>query len=152
MFLYDLDPEQQDAFFALLRRLVQADDTLASEEQKARVLLRRETGRDGLPDPESISLEEAFSSLTERSDQIAVLLELLLVAHVDGEYHPEENHLILDLADQFDVSMERLEQLKNWALRQVSLIREAEQLRRTDEPISDESPSVEASEAVPATE
>jgi uncharacterized tellurite resistance protein B-like protein len=147
MFLYDLNPQQQDAFFALLRRLVQADNTLVSEEQKARVLLRRETGRDDLPNPESISLEEAVSSLTERKDQIAVLLELLLVAHVDGEYHPEENHLILDLADQFDVSMERLEQLKNWALRQVSLIREAEQLRRPENATSDESLLVEAAPA-----
>lgn len=131
MFVYDLSDHQQKAFFTLLHEMVLADDKLVQEEKTARTLLKRESGLDSLPNPESMTLSEAANEFDDQRDQIAVLLELLLIAYVDDEYHPEQQDLIQNLTDQFDITTEKLEVLKNWALRQGALVREAEKLRQT---------------------
>lgn len=131
MFIHDLGSHQQRAFFTLLHKMVQADKKLVEEEKTARVLLKRESGLDSLPDPNSLTPAEAADEFTSHSDRVIVLLELLLIAHVDDDYHPEEKELIQDLAGRFNIGMEKLELLKNWALRQGALVREAEELRHT---------------------
>lgn len=131
MFIHELDSRQKEAFFTLLHELVLADEKLVEEEKTARSLLKREAGLDELPDPDQMSFSEAVDQFNSQRDQINVLLELLLVAHVDNVYHPEEEDLIQSLTSAFEISMEKLELLKNWVLRQGALLREAEELRQT---------------------
>jgi len=130
MFVHELGHKQKEAFFVLLHEMALADEKLVEEEETARSLLRREADLDTLPDPEAMTVSEAVGHFDNTRNQITVLLELLLVAHVDDVYHPEEHSLIQRLVSDFGISLEKLELLKNWVLRQGALLREAEKLRQ----------------------
>ena len=70
----------------------------------------------------SVPVAESFRTQKERS---IVLLELLLLAHSDGELHQKEERVLHSIADELDVSREELGIMQNWALRQVALVQEA---------------------------
>lgn len=94
----------------------------------------------------SVVLEEAEGSSAGSSTPVAevfetekeraiVLLELLLLAHSDGELHQAEEQILHSIASDLNVSDEALETMQNWALRQVALAQEASEFW-TDEAVA----------------
>ncbi len=62
------------------------------------------------------------------TSQVSLLLELIGVAHADGDYHHEENALIQKYADAMNVSKKKLLQLEGWVSKQLSLSLEVQRL------------------------
>jgi uncharacterized tellurite resistance protein B-like protein len=56
------------------------------------------------------------------------LLELIAVAHADGDYHNHENVLIRKYAKALNISAEKLSMLELWVSKQLSLSIEAQEL------------------------
>lgn len=127
MFLTLLTEKQKTSFLALARRLIQCDERLLSEEENLIELMNREMGfsREFVVQPREIT--ELLHEFNTRKARVAALLELLGLAHSDGDYGKEEKRLIEQIAAGFDISTEEVLAMENWALRQLALAYEATQ-------------------------
>jgi hypothetical protein len=126
MFLDRLDPHEQSAFLGLAAHLVHSDGVLADGERTLLAAIRASVGPGVTPQSGSVqTLAEAFRS---HGSQRAVLLELMGLGYVDGDFDWREQAVVRDVADAMGVSPDELRLLENWTLRQVALLQEAEAL------------------------
>lgn len=130
MFLYSLNADEQRAFLTLAHVLMHADGRESHEETLMLDLLCREMGIDrptSLEDAGLIDEQGVLGQFTDAKSQGAVLLELILLSHSDGEAHEAEQAVVSRAAEAFGLNL-HLEPMRNWALRQVALIQEASRL------------------------
>ena len=130
MFLHELSSEQRRAFLVLARHVIDADNRLAIQEVERLDRLYVEAG---LP-AETAEAPDAVADLnllfgTERA-RVAVLLELLLVAYVDGTLHPRETAALRAVAARLHVDAGTFENALDWGRRYQALVEEAAHLGR----------------------
>ena len=71
-------------------------------------------------------IPESLSSIyNTKKEKSSLLLELLGLALADHEYHNEEKSFITKIADQLNVTADKLYEMEVWVQRQLSLSREA---------------------------
>ena len=75
--------------------------------------------------PEECSVDTAGTIFDTSKARVAALLELLVLAHTDHDYHASEQDLIRSVSDAFGFSRETLDQMTVWAARHAQLIRDA---------------------------
>ncbi|HCE2475722.1 TPA: TerB family tellurite resistance protein [Vibrio parahaemolyticus] len=92
MFIQNLEPKQQSALLYLAKEVMDADDELHECEDQVLSLLMSQV--DASVTPEAISLEGLSALFDTNSSKASLLLELIGVAHADGDYHHNENALI----------------------------------------------------------
>lgn len=123
MFVTNLNPIQQGILLKLAEMVAQADGQLW-EEQKAIL----ETLKFQCSNPqsiESINLSELTSIFESHRDKVALMLELIGVAHANGEYHELEKGLIFEIAEALILDSNSIKDMENWVVRQLILVREA---------------------------
>ena len=128
MFLHDLSPEQRRAFLVLARNVIDADSRLAIQELERldRLYLEAGVGTETASAPATAGdLHLLFG--TERT-RVAVLLELILVAYVDGRMHPSEADAVRSVAAQLRVDAGTFEHALDWGRRHQELLEEAEEM------------------------
>jgi len=130
MFMHDLSTTEKEASLALIHALAEADETVSAQEEEALQLFSNEAGIDVNGSLSLMSVDDALEALERQKARVSIMLELLMMAHSGQEYHPEENQFIQQVAEKFNFSKARLIRMKNWALRQVSLVKEAEEMRQ----------------------
>ena len=64
----------------------------------------------------------------DRKTRIIVLINLIRIGYVDGAFEIEEECLLRDLANSFDIELDEFELLDNWVKRLVGLEKEAQAL------------------------
>ncbi|MFH0270571.1 TerB family tellurite resistance protein [Vibrio jasicida] len=126
MFIQNLEPKQQSALLYLAKEVMDADDELHECEDQVLSLLMSQV--DTSVAPEAISLEGLSALFDTNSSKASLLLELIGVAHADGDYHHNENALIKKYAQFLGVTEEKLLKLENWVSKQLSLSVEAQEL------------------------
>lgn len=127
MFLTLLTEKQKMAFLTLAKRLIESDTHLSLEGQNLVELMNREMGFPRERDIQPREITEVLHEFDSRKARVAALLELLGLAHSDGDYGKEEKHLIEEIAAGFEISKEEVLAMENWALRQLALAYEATQ-------------------------
>ncbi len=128
MFLQQLSYDERRAFDALAKVLIASDGNLAPEEARLLSQLRVELGFGDDPPADARSVTELASVFgTHRGRRIA-LLELLGIAHADGELHSSESEFLRQIARAWGVSEVELLTLENWTLRMLAVAGEAEAL------------------------
>jgi uncharacterized tellurite resistance protein B-like protein len=126
MFTQSLTRAEREAFVQLAYHLVHVDGVLSECEEEVVAALRLETEVD-TPAHAVDPLELADVFVTRRA-RVAVLLELMSLAHVDGSYDPSEQALVASLAGAFGFDEDDLAVLTSWVIRQTLLLREADDL------------------------
>lgn len=126
MFIQNLDKKQQSALLYLAKEVMEADDQLHESEGEILSILASQV--DVSVSPESVSLDEMATLFDTNASKVSLLLELIGVAHADGDYHHEENALIQKYADTMNVSKDKLLQIEGWVSKQVSLSQEVQEL------------------------
>ncbi|HDM8167578.1 TPA: TerB family tellurite resistance protein [Vibrio harveyi] len=126
MFIQNLEPKQQSALLYLAKEVMDADDELHECEDQVLSLLMSQV--DASVTLEAVSLEGLSSLFDTNSSKASLLLELIGVAHADGDYHHNENALIKKYAQFLGVTEEKLLKLENWVSKQLSLSVEAQEL------------------------
>ncbi len=104
MFLHALSEQQKTHFFDLAQQMIVADDMVAEPEVAYLDRLYWEAGlvgRAGLGDVEAAVDLSIFDSLKAR---LVVTVELLIIAIVDGEYHPKEAEYANAMVAQFGIT------------------------------------------------
>lgn len=126
MFIQNLDTKQQSALLYLAKEVIDADGQLHNSEEEILSILASQV--DASVSPESVSLDEMVTLFDTNTSQVSLLLELIGVAHADGDYHHEENALIQKYADAMNVSKKKLLQIEGWVSKQLSLSLEVQEL------------------------
>ncbi len=115
MFLHLLDDDQKRAFFFIADEMVTADGKIVNEEVRYLSCLIVESGLSD--DLGSIKLAEDLdlTAFADRPAQVAVTVELLVIAIIDGHYHINEAGLARRASDAFGFSDVEHEQIKRIA-------------------------------------
>lgn len=124
MFLRSLSLKQKSAFLFLANELIIADQKLDTSEKNLSNDLITEMNIDEKNLPEVKTRYDSISILNTSMSRIIALIELLGIAHIDGDYCEEERKYLSDLAESLKISKEKLLYLENWVLRQISLFNE----------------------------
>ena len=103
MFLHLLNENQKLEFLKLGRRMIQADDKALDQEKAYLFRLMREAGikahqRDAARDGEFDA-----SIFDTRRVRIAAAVEMLVLAHVDGEFADAEVMVAADVFREFEI-------------------------------------------------
>lgn len=117
---------EREAFVQLACHLVRVDGVLSGDEEEILAALRAETGVE--TPARAIDPMEVVGVFATRRSKVAVLLELMSLAHVDGLYDPSEQTLIGSLAVAFGFDEGELPAFTSWVIRQTLLLREVEDL------------------------
>ncbi len=125
MFLTEFTGPQKEAFLVLAKEVVWADEQLVPQEEALLSLMKREMELDSEAELPDIPWEETLPTFDSRRVRVSVLLELLGLALSDEDYHEKERALIETVAKSFDISGEDLQEMENWTVRQLALVREA---------------------------
>lgn len=126
MFIQNLDVKQQSALLYLAKQIIDADDKIDSGEAEIFTILMSQVKPSVAPT--SISVTDLGTLFDSNRSKASLLLELIGVAHADGDYHIKERALIESYAEAIDVSLKKLEQLEKWVVKQLSLSLEAQAL------------------------
>lgn len=125
MFLSAFNEMQKRAFLLLADLVVSADSRLVPQEAAMSAHMRVEMG---LPIGEPVpAMDEAtaFSAFDSRRTRVAAMLELTALGIADAELAPEEAAVLARIGDAFGFSEMEILGQRDWVLRQVAMVHEA---------------------------
>lgn len=121
MFLNLLTDRQKQSFLALATKVVMADGGVVPEENVTLNVRTAEMGGKVKALPEEIFGEPNVAVFDSRQARAIVMLELLVIAYSDDEFHADERPIIDKLATAFGFDAEDMAQFESWARRQAPL-------------------------------
>ena len=128
MWLSNLNEDQHQALIRLAHNVIVSDGLLDPNEEGMFDLMKREMGIENSEEVEYLSLDGIETTFPDRKTRIIVLINLIRIGYVDGAFEIEEECLLRDLANSFDIELDEFELLDNWVKRLVGLEKEAQAL------------------------
>ncbi len=121
MFLNLLSESQKESFLALATKVVMADGEVAPKEHVTLNVRLAEMGGKIKAPPAEIFGEPNYEIFDTMRAQTIVILELLVIAYSDQNYHEDERPIIDQLATEFGFSKNEMKLFEDWAARQAPL-------------------------------
>ena len=128
MWLSNLSKDQHQALIRLAHNVIVSDGLLDPNEEGMFDLMKKEMGIENSQEVEYLSLDGIETTFPDRKTRIIVLINLIRIGYVDGAFEIEEECLLRDLANSFDIELDEFELLDNWVKRLVGLEKEAQAL------------------------
>ena len=128
MWLSNLSKDQHQALIRLAHNVIVSDGLLDPNEEGMFDLMKKEMGIENSEEVEYLSLDGIETTFPDRKTRIIVLINLIRIGYVDGAFEIEEECLLRDLANSFDIGLDEFELLDNWVKRLVGLEKEAQAL------------------------
>jgi hypothetical protein len=128
MWLSNLSKDQHQALIRLAHNVIVSDGLLDPNEEGMFDLMKKEMGIENSEEVEYLSLDGIETTFPDRKTRIIVLINLIRIGYVDGAFEIEEECLLRDLANSFDIELDEFELLDNWVKRLVGLEKEAQAL------------------------
>lgn len=120
MFIEYLDKEEKEVFYSLALDLVNIDDDFSDEEkQKIRTLSFRILGEEG---HDAENLYKDLATLENFSKKKIILMELVMLSYVDGNYCDKEKDFIHNLAERLQVEKSVIDEIEMWALEYIQQV------------------------------
>ncbi|GMT39181.1 hypothetical protein NHP20013_13060 [Helicobacter bizzozeronii] len=123
MFIQDLSVEQQQVFLYLARKVIEADGVLHELQLGALDTIKKQCEH-GINEKE-VPLNTLGQLFSTNHAKHAVLLELTSVALADSRWHDNERDTIYSYAKEMGVSTQKVDQLKDWVVKNFMLYQEA---------------------------
>jgi len=111
MFLKLLNQEQREALFVLAQQMIVADGIVAEQEMNYLDRLFWESSGYGQAPTSDLDREVDLSVFADTNAKLIVGAELLIIAVVDGEYHPAEAAFANKVIEQFNLTRKQHEEL-----------------------------------------
>ena len=126
MFVQYLNERQQGALLHYAHEMMRVDGSVADEELVQLDVLR-EQAQPGVK-AQDVPLDELAALFDDRASRIAFLLEVVGMGYANDEFDPAESQLASDLVNALVLGNGVLDEVKSWVTRQLSLVREAQQM------------------------
>lgn len=112
MFIEYLEKEEQEVFLSLAMDLVKIDEDYTEDEKsKINSLSHRIMGEVGF---DMEHLKSDINLLENNGKRKIVLMELVTLAHIDGNYCDGEKGFISDLAKRMEIGQSDLDEVEQW--------------------------------------
>lgn len=116
MLLMKLEAKEKFAFLQLAHYLARIDNSFGEKEDD---ILREycvEMGIDYVDifDINSFCLEENLNNFRSKKSQKIILLELMILIHIDNNFHVNEQEFIKTITDKFDITLEDADDFSQW--------------------------------------
>jgi uncharacterized tellurite resistance protein B-like protein len=125
MFLHELNEQQKISFICLAHDIVVSDGDLSPGEQTMMDQLRREIGLSEDFQPHYIPIEGIEKIFDSRTSRVAVIIALIRLSYADGAFEIEEQFLLRDICQVFEVTEEDFILIENWVRRLIAMETEA---------------------------
>ena len=126
MFVQYLSDRQQSALLHYAHEMAGADGSIADDELVQLDVLREQV-QSGVKEAD-VPLDELADLFDDRASRVAFLLEVVGMGYANEEFDPAESQLANDLTKALALDDGVLGDIKSWVTRQLSLVREAQQL------------------------
>lgn len=124
MFLFQLEPDEQQAFLTLAYRLSAVDGVDPRETDRLN-LFENETGK-SLDDSDQRSVEELCAVFESRRSRMSAMIELVAISFADEEQTDQELDLLAKIGSELGLEKSDVSAATDWIIRQRQLISEAE--------------------------
>ncbi len=121
MFLNLLTERQKQSFLALATKVVMADGEVVPKENVTLNVRVAEMGGSIKAPPDEIYGAPNFGVFDTPQSRTIIILELLVIAYSDDEYHENERPIISQLIEHFGITADQLASYEDWAKRQSPL-------------------------------
>jgi len=121
MFLNLLTDRQKQSFLALATKVVMADGEVVPKENVTLDVRVAEMGGTVKAPPDEIFGEANTAIFDTPQAQTIVVLELMVIAYSDDEYHEDERPIIHDLIEEYGFTPDQVARFEDWAKRQSPL-------------------------------
>lgn len=121
MFLNLLTERQKQSFLALATKVSMADGEVVPEENITLKVRVAEMGGHIKAPPDEIYGDANFDVFDTPQAQTIVVLELMVIAYSDAEYHEHERPIIDELIEKFGFNPDQIARFEDWAKRQSPL-------------------------------
>lgn len=128
MLLMKLETPEKFAFLHIAHHLALSDGDLGSREKRKIEDYCTEMGIDNIIyDNKNYNLDECLDKFRSQKSQIILLLELMMLAHVDDRYNEIEQSLIRKISTKFNIPEIKVKYASAWgkaasALREQALL------------------------------
>lgn len=131
MFLHELNDEQKEAFICLAHNVVVSDGELSPGEHLMMDKLKREIGLAQEFEPHYIPVVGIGTLFDSRHSRIATIIALIRLGYADGAFEIEEQFLLREVCDVFEVTEQDFTLIENWVRRLIALEKEAQSFMST---------------------
>ena len=116
MLLMKLETKEKFSFLQLAHYLARIDNNFGDKEVEILKEYCTEMGIDYIDsfDMDSFCLEEILNHFKSKKSQKIVLLELMILIHIDNNFHVNEQELIKKITDKFKISLDDAEDFSQW--------------------------------------
>lgn len=116
MLLMKLETKEKFSFLQLAHYLARIDNNFGEKEVEILKEYCTEMGIDFIDsfDMDSFCLEEILSHFKSKKSQKIVLLELMILIHIDNDFHVNEQELIKKITDKFEISLDDAGDFSQW--------------------------------------
>jgi len=116
MLLMKLESSEKFAFLQLAQYLARVDDSFGEKEEEILIEYCVEMGIDYVEafEADSFCLEENLDKYKSKKSQKIVLLELMILIHIDNNFHVCEQEIIKKITDKFKITLEDADDFSQW--------------------------------------
>ena len=116
MLLMKLETKEKFSFLQLAHYLARIDNKFGEKEKEIISEYCTEMGIDYIDsfDMEKFSLDEILNTFKSKKSQKIVLLELMILIHIDNNFHASEQELIKKISQKFDITLEDADDFSQW--------------------------------------
>ncbi len=125
MFISDLSDSQKEAFLIVGIQFIHCDGEVTIDEKKLFELMRREASVEIPPRAEEFNKLELIEAFDTDQSRIILLLELLHLGYIDGEFSKPEHDFLLEFADKLGFTEDQLTTYAHWVLGNIAWHQEA---------------------------
>lgn len=126
MFLASLNQAQKEAFICLAHNVVVSDGELSVGERVMMEEMRKEMNLDPSFEAKYLPLDGIERIFDSKRSRAIVVLSLIRLGYADGAFEIEEQCLLKDVCNLFELTDEEFDLIQNWVRRLISLEREAQ--------------------------
>ncbi|MDY0052214.1 MAG: TerB family tellurite resistance protein [Aliarcobacter sp.] len=116
MLLMKLQSKEKFSFLQLAHYLAQIDNKYGPREEEILLEYCTEMGIENLDsfDSENFSLDGILKDFKSEQSKRIVILELMILIHIDHTFHLNEQKLIQKISDNFGISIEDVNDYSQW--------------------------------------
>ncbi len=133
MFLAKLSPKQKEAFYSLANQFIRIDGKVLRSEKLIIKQLKTEMGLSAADKPKNLSISEACRPFKSTKSRVSAILEMIGIGLADSDYSKEETAFVNEMARNFGFDEIKLLEMENWALRMLTLSKEAAEFMKEED-------------------
>ncbi|APW65489.1 MULTISPECIES: hypothetical protein [Arcobacteraceae] len=116
MLLMQLEAREKFSFLQLAHYLARIDKSYGKREEEVILDYCTEMGIENLDSFEidTFCLEENLNNYKSTRSQRIILLELMILIHIDNNFHVNEKHLIKKMTEKFGFDLKDIDDYSQW--------------------------------------